>query len=87
MKYGAERKLVLHYKYDRDQKTKPPSRHIPLTEEKSGKSYQEQINSYLYLEQTEREKGSGYEKVEIAWPHELLQVCIHKFNFLQKAIN
>lgn len=86
IKYGVERKLVLHYKYDQDQKKKPSSKHIALNEEKSGQSYQEQINSYLCLEQTEREKGSGYEIVEIAWPHELLQVCIHKHNFLQIVI-
>ena len=75
MKYGAERKLVLHYKHDAEQKTKPPARHIPLTDERFGISYKQQIKSYLDLERAEREKGSGYEKVEISWPHELLQVC------------
>ena len=75
LKYGEERQLVVHYKYDIDQQRKLPPRHLPLkTEEESGKSYQEQIAPFVHLNRVEGEKGSNYEKVEIFWPHELLEV-------------
>jgi receptor-interacting serine/threonine-protein kinase 5 len=68
LKYGEERQLVVHYKYDIDQQRKLPPRPLPLkTEEESGKSYQEQIAPFVG-------KGSNCEKVEIFWPHELLEV-------------
>ncbi len=44
------------------------------TVEECGKTYQQQIAPYMRLDQKERHKGSDYEKVELFWPHELLQV-------------
>ena len=61
---------------DKDQVVKPPPKSISLKkEEECGKSYQEQIKPYVQLDESERAKGSPYEKVEIFWPHTLLQVC------------
>ena len=77
LKFGEERKLIVHYKYDDDQLEKrQPTQHSLKTQEECGKSYQEQITPFVFLEQTQREEGSNYEKVEIFWPHELLQVKI-----------
>jgi membrane-bound lytic murein transglycosylase len=77
LKYGKVRELVVHYKYDKDQRIKPPSTTFPLqTEEECGDTYQKQIASFVYLDQKEREKGSDYDKVELFWPHELLQVYL-----------
>ncbi|XP_028400626.1 dual serine/threonine and tyrosine protein kinase-like [Dendronephthya gigantea] len=74
LKFGKERKLVTHYKYDDNWQQRPPPRTLYLkTKEECGESYQEQIAPFVYLEQTEREKGSSCEKVEIFWPHELLE--------------
>jgi hypothetical protein len=77
LKYGKVQKLVVHYKYDKDQKVKTPSATIELkTKEQCGYTYQQQIASFVYLDQKDREKGSDYDKVELFWPHELLQVYI-----------
>jgi dimethylaniline monooxygenase (N-oxide forming) len=74
MKYGKERKIVVHYGYDRDQQTKLQPKTIPLEPEEEGKSYQDQIEPFVSQKQGDREKGSEYLKVEIFWPHKLLEV-------------
>ena len=77
LKYGGERQLIVHYKYDRDQQVKLPPKPVRLqTKEECGKTYQEQISQYIYLDENERQTGSDYEKVELFWPHELLQVYL-----------
>ena len=38
-----------------------------------GKSYRDQIDGYVHRRK-DREEGSVYEKVEIFWPHDLLEV-------------
>ena len=77
LKYGEERQLIVHYKYNRDQRGRPLPKIVLLqTKEECGKTYQEQIYPYIYLDQNERETGSEYEKVELLWPHELLQVYL-----------
>jgi hypothetical protein len=77
LKYGKVRQLIVHYKYDRDQRAKSPPDIFPLqTKEECGKTYQEQITPYVHLDRKERGKESDIEKVELFWPHELLQVYI-----------
>ena len=72
LKYGEERRLVAHFK-DKDPETGQPTKTI-LFEEPTGsseQSYCEQISQYVLCD---REKGSDFKKVEVFWPHILLQV-------------
>jgi len=79
LKYGEERKIVAHFK-DKDPETGDPGKTI-LLEEPTGpsqKSYLDQISPYVHME-SDREKGSIFKKVELFWPHSLLQVGIKEF--------
>ena len=71
IKYGLERKLVVHYK-DGDPQTGLPTKSIPLNQSDQS-SYMDQISSYVHMK-GDREKGSPFTKVEIFWPHEFLKV-------------
>ena len=74
LKYGPTPKLVAHFK-DRDPETGDTEKTVWLGQsmETSQKSYLEEISSFVHLE-TGREQGSVYKKVELFWPHTLLQV-------------
>ena len=79
MKYGEVRKLVLHKKHDKDLEVKPPPESLELkTETECGKSYEEQILPYVSVDrtQTQSETEFEYEKVELFWPHDFLQVYL-----------
>jgi hypothetical protein len=71
LRYGKKRRLVAHYKSNEGL---PPAEIELKTEGECGKTYLEQIEPYIYLDQDERKKGSVYHKVEVFWPNELLQV-------------
>ena len=71
IKYGLERKLVVHYK-DGDPQTGLPIKSIPLYQSDQS-SYLDQISSYVHMK-SDREKGSPFTKLEIFWPHEFLKV-------------
>ena len=60
--------MVVHFK-DKDPATGLTTKDILLHEPYDRL---EQISTYVY------EKGSMFEKVELFWPHQLLQVIIHE---------
>lgn len=68
LKFGKERKIKVHFKESR------PAQTIVLEPAEScGKSYREQISSFVHIG-TDREKGSNFKKIELFWPHSLLEV-------------
>ena len=73
LKYGKQRSIVAHFK-DKDPDTGLPTKKI-LLREHSTENYLQQISPYVHVK-SEREKGSVYKKIEIFWPHSLLQVVI-----------
>ena len=80
LKYGEERKIVAHFK-DKDPETGEPTKTIKL-EEPTGspeQSYLHQIAPYVHME-SDREKGLIFKKIELFWPHTLLQVFIERVN-------
>ena len=80
LKYGKERKLVAHFK-DKDRETGEMTRTIIL-EEPTGtpeQSYLQQIAPYVHME-SDHEGGSIFKKIELFWPHSLLQVFIEDVN-------
>ena len=75
LKYGEQRRIVAHFK-DKDPKTGLPTKTIRLLESPTGsteQSYLAQISPYVHVK-NECEKGSIYKKIELFWPHSLLQV-------------
>ena len=64
--------MVVHFK-DKDPETGETTKKISLHKPNDQSSYLEQISSYVHR------KGSMFEKVELFWPHELLQVIILYF--------
>lgn len=76
LKYGEERKIVAHFK-EQDPETGRQTKVIGLQESlgSTEQSYLEQISPYVHVK-SEREKGSIYKKIELFWPHSLLQVFI-----------
>ena len=80
LKFGEERKLVVHYKYDEERKIQREPAVYTLDKKEN---YQEQIKRFVRLEDSkEREKTSCFAKVEIFWPHELLEVNLTHFQAL-----
>jgi len=73
LKFGEERKIVAHFK-DKDPETGRKTRTILLEhpKESSEKSYLQQISSYVH--QKHGQKESIFEKIELFWPYDLLQV-------------
>ena len=74
VKFGEERRLVVHFK-DKDPETGLLTKTI-LLEQSAGsceQSYLDQIFPYVHLK-NDREKGANIKKIELFWPHSLLQV-------------
>ena len=65
---------MAHYK-DKDPETGLPTKECSLENASSGESYLEQISPYVHWK-SDREKGSIYKKIELFWPHQLLEVFI-----------
>ena len=78
LKFGTERKIVAHFK-DKDPDTGFPTKVIQLKENpyttSEKQSYLQQISPFVHVK-NDREKGSIYKKIELFWPHDLLQVII-----------
>ena len=77
LKFGEERRIVAHFK-DKDPETGQSTKEITLEKtasESSEQSYLEQISPYVHVK-TERDEGSPFRKIELFWPHSLLQVII-----------
>ena len=70
LKYGDERKLVVHFK-DKDPETKLL---VQPTESFDNISYLDQISPFVHVKNDSGNKGSVVKKVELFWPHNLLQV-------------
>ena len=81
LKFGKERKIVAHFK-DKDPQTGLPAKIIRLKEcqtDSAEQGYLQQISPYVHVK-SEREKGSIFKKIELFWPHSLLEVdlaCLH----------
>ena len=79
LKFGNERKIVAHFK-DKDPETGLATKVIRLHKTDPGaasdeQSYLQQISPFVHVK-NDREKGSIYKKIELFWPHSLLQVVI-----------
>ena len=80
VKFGKERKIVAHF-MDKDPETCLPTKEIYLKENPNKASekdsYLQQISPYVHMK-SEREKGSIYKRIELFWPHSLLEVIFGK---------
>ena len=78
LKFGTERKIVAHFK-DKDPDTGFSTKVIQLKENPNTtsekQSYLQQISPFVHVK-NDREKGSIYKKIELFWPHDLLEVII-----------
>ena len=76
LKFGEERKIVAHFK-DKDPETGRQTKVIPLREptDSTEESYLQQISQYVHVK-SQREQGSIYKKIELFWPHSLLEVRV-----------
>lgn len=65
---------MAHFK-DKDPKTGHETWEYFLEQptEASDESYLQQLSPFVYVKDTDREKGSVYKKIELFWPHQLLQ--------------
>ena len=72
LKYGEQCSVIIHLK-DNDPVTGLPTKRFRLKDEKGKKSVLDQISEYVHRK-TDREKEIPYKKVELFWPHPLLQV-------------
>ena len=87
LKYGEERKIVAHFK-EQDPKTGLQTKTIHLQEQPTGsteQSYLQQISPYMH-EKGDREMGPTFKKIELFWPHSLLQVKsyhVQPLNYVQ----
>ena len=72
LRYGDTPKLVVHFK---NKKSGDTTKTVLLDEpsEASEQSYLQQITEFVHPK-ANREEGSGYEKIELFWPHNLLKV-------------
>ena len=75
LKYGTTPKLVAHLKkkYPQTGLAEETSVWLGQSMEASQQSYLEQISSFVNVK-INREKGSDYKKIEVFWPHSLLEV-------------
>ena len=71
LRYGETPTMVVHFK-DKDPETGETTKKIPLHKPNDQSTYLEQISTYVH------QKGSMLKKVELFWPHELLQVVIEE---------
>ena len=67
LKYGERPAMVVHFK-DKDPETGETTKNIPLDEPFEQSSCRKQISTFVH------KKGSSFKKVELFWPHDLLQV-------------
>ncbi|XP_068736285.1 uncharacterized protein [Montipora capricornis] len=74
LKFGKQRKIVAHF-MDKDPETRLPTKEIHLKDNPEKDSYLQQISPYVHMK-SEREKGSIYKKIELFWPHSLLETGI-----------
>ena len=74
LKFGKDRRIVAHYK-DKDSETGHSKKTINLQEGSTEQSYLQQISPYVHVK-NEREKGSIFKKIELFWPHSLLEVYV-----------
>ena len=76
LRYGEKRKIVAHFK-DTDPKTGHETWEYFLEQpaEASDESNLQQLSPFVHVKDTDREKGSVYKKIELFWPHQLLQVA------------
>ena len=65
---------MAHFK-DKNPETGLPTMECPLENASSEESYLQQITPYVHVK-GDREKGSVYKKIELFWPHQLLEVFI-----------
>ncbi|XP_022805450.1 uncharacterized protein LOC111342617 [Stylophora pistillata] len=74
LRYGEKRKIVAHFK-DKDSKTGHETfeHFLEQPTEASGESYLQQLSPFVQVKDGDREKGSVYKKIELYWPHQLLQ--------------
>ena len=74
LKFGEERRLVVHFK-DKDPETGGKTKEILLKQPtgSSDQSFLDQISPYIHVK-TGREKGSVVKKIELFWPHNVLEV-------------
>ena len=76
LRFGKERKIVAHYK-DKDPETGLPTKVVALREcqgrESTEQGYLQQITPYVHVK-SDRERGSIFKKIELFWPHSLLEV-------------
>ena len=74
LKFGEERRIVAHFK-NKDPETGLSTKTVLLQQPTGpcGQSYRQQISPYVLFD---RVKGSLFKKVELFWPHGLLQVVI-----------
>lgn len=76
LRFGEEREIVAHYK-DNDPETGLPTKVVPLREcqgrESTEQGYLQQIAPYVHVK-SDRERGSILKKIELFWPHSLLEV-------------
>ncbi|XP_028400622.1 uncharacterized protein LOC114523788 [Dendronephthya gigantea] len=70
LKFGEKREMIVHYKYDEEKKSRPLPEILTLESEDN---YYSKIATFVQVKPNEREKGSDYARVEIFWPHELLE--------------
>ena len=67
LKYGGEKRIKIHYK----EEGKAPE----ITHLNESSPYIDQISEFVHVKSASlREKASSYKKVELFWPHRLLQV-------------
>ena len=70
LKFAEERKIEVHFRNeDRSART------IVLTKGSHGQSYLKQISSFVHVD-SHREEGSGFKKIVLFWPHQLLKVIV-----------
>ena len=72
MKYGKERKFVLHFKEADPGKQR----------RRQSVSYKELKEFSKYVGGANERKGSIYEKIEIYWPHKLLEVRLSNLKII-----
>ena len=74
LKYGPMPKLVAHFK-GKDPETGLTEKTVWLGQsmEACQQSYLDEISSFVH-DNSSRERGSNYKKIELFWPHSMLEV-------------
>jgi len=73
LKYGEQRRIVAHFKEKNPDTGLPTKTTFLQPTGSTDQSYLQQISPYVHVK-NDREKGSIYKKIELFWPHSLLQV-------------